>query len=324
MVRSKDSVNHFLKAASRLTSIEEAAVEGYSTASSGSSGSSGQSGTPGSKSKSSSSSSAESETLRACQRLQQQQQQQQQQKNSSSKYPNIDFLENDVNLWDAFFLRSKNSGRLRSVLMKPFAPPPPAPPPPLPVEEYLRYRPQSSSRRVPIHDADSLRMLLPQAHRHLLPNPAATTSTTATATTSPLTHTCQSMSNLQLRSNPDGEKQKWSPAGVVREAWPSVEIATTPEVVVRLRRPSRRSSSENRTEQRNLNALNNNDEDEELEDFAAKRRSYHPQDYLSKLLTRSSHSGRKSDFPKVIFLIILHAKLLSHFWFTKEVPILVG
>jgi len=248
MVRSKDTVNHFLKAASRLTSIEEAAVEGYSTTSSGSSGSSGQTGTgtPGK-----SSSSAESATLTSGQR-QQQQQQQQQQQNSSAKYPNIDFLENDVSLWDAFFLRSKNSGRFQSVLRQ-AVPPPPAPPP-LPVEEYLRYRPQPA-RRVPIHDADSLRMLLPQAHKHLLPNAAATVASSTTSTPSPVTQASQSMSKLQIRSpkevvdeNVVGTKQKWSPAGVVREAWPAVENLTSPipPVVVRRRRPSRRSSSANR------------------------------------------------------------------------------
>ena len=242
MVRSKDTANHFLKAASRLTSIEEAAVEGYSTASSGSSGSSGQTGTPGK-----SSSSAESATLTSGQR-QQLQQQQQQQQNSSAKYPNIDFLENDVSLWDAFFLRSKNSGRFQSVLRQ-AVPPPPAPPP-LPVEEYLRYRPQPA-RRVPNHDADSLRMLLPQAHKHLLPNAVVSS---ATSTPSPVTQACQSLSKLQVRPSKEcvdenvGAKQKWSPAGVVREAWPAVENLTSPipPVVIRRRRPSRRSSSANR------------------------------------------------------------------------------
>ena len=301
MVRSKDTVNIFLKNASRLTSIEEAVQEGYSTASSGSSGSSGRAGAAGK-----SSSSAESATLTSVQRQQQQQQQQQ-----NSKYPNIDFLENDVSLWDAFFLRSKTSGRFQSVL-RPTVPPPPAPPPTLPVEEYLRYGPQSS-RRVPIHDADSLRTLLPQAHKHLLA--ASSTSTTATTTPapSPLSQACQSMSKLQLRNEDEnGAKQKWSPAGVVREAWPVVEDVTTspvPPVVVRRRRPSRRSSSAHNSEQRNLNALNNNDENEEddQDDVVAKRRSYHPQDFLSKLLTRSSHSGRKSDFPKVTFLFLIFA-----------------
>lgn len=309
MVRSKDTVNLFLKNASRLTSIEEAAQEGYSTASSGSSGSSGQAGATGK-----SSSSAESATLTSAQR-QRHQQQQQQQQNSSSKYPNIDFLENDVSLWDAFFLRSKTSGRFQSVL-RPSVPPPPAPPPALPVEEYLRFGPQSS-RRVPIHDADSLRTLLPQAHRHLLAPSTATTTTTSTPAPSPLSQASQSMSKLQLRATNDddnGAKQKWSPAGVVREAWPAVDDITSspvPPIVVRRRRPSRRSSSANSTEQRNLNALNNNDENEEddQDDVVAKRRSYHPQDFLSKVLTRSSHNGRKSDFPKVIYFVL--SKLLN-------------
>lgn len=301
---SKDSVNMFLKnAASRLTSIEEAAVEGYSTASSGSSGSSGQATNEGK-------SSSDSATLTSGQR-----QQQQKQLSTPSKYPNIDFLENDVSLWDAFFLRGKTSGRFKSVL-RPTAPPPPAPPPPLPVEEYLQCRPKSSRRRIPIHDADSLRTLLPQAHKHLL-----TPSTATSSVASPASVASQSMSKLNLRSGDDkscdsdkGAKQKWSPAGVVREAWPSVDESSSPvpPFVVRRRRPSRRSSSANSSEQRNLNALNNNDEnnvdddnnedEDDCDDVIAKRRSFHPQDFLSKLLTRSSHQGRKSDFPKVIFL----------------------
>ena len=316
---NKDSVNLFIKNASRLTSIEEAPVEGYSTASSGSSGSSGQATNEGKTS------SSESATLTPSQRQRQQLLQEQQQRDS--KYPNIDFLENDVSLWDAFFLRSKTSGRFQSVL-RPTAPPPPAPPPPLPVEEYLRYRPHSS-RRVPIHDADSLRTLLPQAHKHLLtPTP---TSTTTTATPSPVTAASQSMSKLQLRSGGDeksvdtdigGAKQKWAPPCVVREAWTSVDEMSSPSqpFVVRRRRPSRRSSSANSCEQRNLNALNNNDEnsvdiddDVDVDDIVAKRRSFHPQDFLSKLLTRSSQHSRKSDFPKVrvIYCYLPNSKILN-------------
>ena len=128
---NKDSVNFLIKNASRLTSIEEAAVEGYSTASSGSSGSSGQATNEGKTS------SSESATLTSGQRQRQQLQQEQQR---DSKYPNIDFLENDVSLWDAFFLRSKTSGRFQSVL-RPTAPPPPAPPPPLPVRRQRWSRP---------------------------------------------------------------------------------------------------------------------------------------------------------------------------------------
>ena len=43
-------------------------------------------------------------------------------------YPTLDFLENDVGLWDTFFSHSKNSGhKFQSVLR-----------PPLPIEEYLK------------------------------------------------------------------------------------------------------------------------------------------------------------------------------------------
>ena len=122
-------------------------------------------------------------------------------------YPDLDFLENDVGLWDAFFCsKTKYSSVLR---------------PPLPIEEYLKNKQQPqvkaaavpnirsippltavsassgqpsadaslSSARPPIHDTDSLRTLLPAAQKHLLP-------VVDPSRASPITQVCQSMSKL--------------------------------------------------------------------------------------------------------------------------------
>ena len=139
-------------------------------------------------------------------------------------YPDLDFLENDVGLWDTFFC---NKTKFQSVLR-----------PPLPIEEYLKNQQQprppilrpaeaalgppalgpallgpalggqeplllaaeaaavtsppaisGPSARPPIHDTDSLRTLLPAAQKHLLPveNPMKA---------SPITQVCQSLSKL--------------------------------------------------------------------------------------------------------------------------------
>ena len=132
-------------------------------------------------------------------------------------YPDLNFLENDVGLWDTFFC---NKSKFQSVLR-----------PPLPIEEYLKNQqqprppilrpeafgpaapgpvvlgsalgqeplllaeaavaspPAGPSARPPIHDTDSLRTLLPAAQKHLLPveNPMKA---------SPITQVCQSLSKL--------------------------------------------------------------------------------------------------------------------------------
>ena len=44
-------------------------------------------------------------------------------------YPDLDFLENDVGLWDTFFSHGKNSNKFQSVLR-----------PPLPIDEYLKQK----------------------------------------------------------------------------------------------------------------------------------------------------------------------------------------
>ena len=77
----------------------------------------------------------------------------------------VDFLENDVGLWDAFFMHSKNSSKHQSVLK-----------PALPVDEYLQdhlRRGGSGSRSgggssAEIRDLNSLRVLLPSSQKHLI------------------------------------------------------------------------------------------------------------------------------------------------------------
>ena len=264
MMRSKDTVNHFLKNASKLTSIEEAAGE-------------------------SSSSSNDAPTLRK------QQRQSHRQKSAPPRmYPDLSFLENDVTLWDAFFLHGKQQQhRPQSVLQSP-----------LPVAAYLRDHnrrkiksavnsPSSPSVRRPattsgiVRDSDSLRKLLPTAHKHLL-GPESSPSAAA----SPITQMCESMSRVQCAERPsihDIQNQAIknlfkNPVTVVKvkEAW--TEQPT--EVVMRRSR-----------KEKNLNVINNNGE-HSTEELASKRRSYHPQDYLSKVLD-PSELRKKPEFPKV-------------------------
>merc|ERR1719166_957341 len=76
----------------------------------------------------------------------------------ASDLPTLDFLENDVGLWDAFF--TKTSSKHQSVL-RPAA---------LPVDEYL----QDHLRRGGEHqvrDLSSLRVLLPSSQKHLAAPP---------------------------------------------------------------------------------------------------------------------------------------------------------
>ena len=90
-------------------------------------------------------------------------------------YPDLDFLENDVGLWDTFFSHGKNSSKFQSVLR-----------PPLPIDEYLKQKsnpsgggsaetpvcshnlpqktgstPASENPKPIIYDSASLRTLLP-------------------------------------------------------------------------------------------------------------------------------------------------------------------
>eukprot|EP00095_Tigriopus_kingsejongensis_P007243 maker-scaffold435_size171904-snap-gene-0.29 protein:Tk07243 transcript:maker-scaffold435_size171904-snap-gene-0.29-mRNA-1 annotation:"hypothetical protein KGM_08503" len=296
MMRSKDTVNQFLKTASRqLTSIEEAAAEhgGLSGASSSqashSEGSAQVAGNPVNTDTVKRRPPTSKATTPSSNR-------------SSRAYPDLDFLENDVSLWDAFFLHSKNSSKFQSVLK----------PPPLPLETYLQQRtPNPKSRR--IRNSESLRTLLPEPQKHLL-------GSMEEARSSPISQVCNSLSRLHtadhrvMRSQDiqneaiksmfnqrQGTSTTNDPVQVVKvkEAW--TEAPEKEQVVLR-----RRSRGQLRDDA-NLNLINNNNQSGSVEG-ASKRRSYHPQDYLSQVLQppttpiSASMSGRiprrPSEFPK--------------------------
>ena len=70
-----------------------------------------------------------------------------------------DFLENDVGLWDAFFVNSKNSSKHQSVLK-----------PSLPVDDYLQDHMRRGGK-TEIRDLSSLQVLLPASQKHLIVPP---------------------------------------------------------------------------------------------------------------------------------------------------------
>ncbi|XP_059082222.1 uncharacterized protein LOC131879802 isoform X2 [Tigriopus californicus] len=304
MMRSKDTVNQFLKTASRqLTSIEETAVEHGSSSGAGSSQASHSEANSSANKVSGTIYAQDTNTVKRRPPL----------PSSSSKattpssnrssraYPDLDFLENDVGLWDAFFLHSKNSSKFQSVLR----------PPPLPVESYLQRSSRTQGRQ--IQNSESLRTLLPDPQKHLLPSPSEN------ARSSPISQVCQSLSRLQaadhrvMRSQDIQNEaiksmfnQKYQQPNAddvqvvkVKEAW--TEAPEKEQVVLRVR-PSRKGK-----EDANLNLINNNNQTSS-EVGASKRRSYIPQDYLSQVLQQpttplsSSTSGRiprrPSEFPK--------------------------
>ena len=248
MMRSKDTVNHFLKTAKQqqLNPIGEHSIlskEG---------GGSIKRSTP--------------TTPSSC---------------SSSRRPDLGFLENDVGLWDAFFLHEKNSAKYASVLP--------------PYDDYLRKRKSVTS---PVTDADSLRLLLPpSAQKHV----------------GPVQQVCMSMSRLGLHdATNEVIKSMTEPVKVVKvkEAWAAVPEVATPTTTsadwstgidqdqsngVVKRRVKNRS-------QQNLNLINNNNNNSNSEeDSGKKRRSYHPTEYLSNVLTTTQRKSRRSaeGFPKV-------------------------
>ena len=354
MMRSKDTVNQYLKsagavgssaeaaaaaaAAARLTSIQEdAGSEGSSresTLRSDATGASPSAATPQTPSKS-----------------------------SGKRYPDLNFLEDDVGLWDAFFLHSRNSSKFHSVLGRqqqqqqqqqgrqqqqqgsPDGSSSHRAPPPLPVEEYLQQQQQQQRPHsgYNIQDLDSLRTLLPQAQRHLLPPPIPTPDQARP----PLAQVCQSLSRLHIHQQQasggaanahdaqnqaikslfNQQQQQQQPAeGVqvvkVREAWAPDASAEkeTAQVVVRRRSKSGRNSGRAPQGEQDLNLINNNGEDAApaptKEEMAAKRRSFHPTDHLSRAFEQggggSSGSSRRggggavarrarrpSNFPKV-------------------------
>ena len=68
-----------------------------------------------------------------------------------------DFLENDVGLWDAFFMHSKNSSKFQSVLK-----------PSLPVCDYMQDHLRRGGGKTEVRDLKSLQVLLPSAQAQLV------------------------------------------------------------------------------------------------------------------------------------------------------------
>ena len=107
----------------------------------------------------------------------------------------------------------------------------------------------------------------------------------------------------------------------VKQAWTASPEAATSIEVVRRRKKSEPGCST--AEARNLNVINNNNNgSSEGADLNLKRRSYHPQDYLSQVLEPTTSENtipsaatssrlKRKDFPKVNAKIIqemLHSK----------------
>lgn len=239
-------------------------------------------------------------------------------------YPSLDFLENDVGLWDTFFSHSKNtSHRFTSVLTRQ--------PPALPIDEYLKNeakinqpikvaeppKQQPLEAATVIYDSASLRALLPAAQRHLVPNAGATGAAEEDHhRSSPITQICQSLSKLHWTEKSYAKNNDMSSSGSGGDAAATVKMVKVKqawtdqpsEVVMR-----RRSRKKSEPSERNLNLINNNNGSSEAADLNLKRRSYHPQDYLSQVLdpslnevvvnaAASSAKMKRRDFPKVITL----------------------
>ena len=247
---------------------------------------------------------------------------------SVRKYPDLNFLENDVGLWDAFFMHGKNSSKFPSVLRHPQQPPPPPPHAVAPAAsaDYstssataasaMRHPHQRQKRNsIPaVLDSESLRTLLPpSAHKHLL---ADETDGSGGGRASPITQVCQSMSRLTSKNDLENEaiksmfgqqqQQRLHVKGEdgvkvvrVKEAW--AEVPAREQVVMRRARKEK--------DERNMNLINNNDSQQQQQrqqDSGTKRRSYHPQDYLSQVLVQEGegeprHRGRRrgGTVPKV-------------------------
>ncbi|XP_023327094.1 uncharacterized protein LOC111700428 [Eurytemora carolleeae] len=231
-------------------------------------------------------------------------------KRRSGNFPELDFLEDDCALWDAFFTNSRTGGKHSSVLR-----------PQLPVEDYLRRAGSASVR-----DVKSLRVLLPVSQKHLLPSKQTKSPIAQILGKIPLhrwfrqKQVCESLSRLNTSQyTPEKEcgGSETLPLEVVKvkEAW-----APQPEhIQAYIKHWQRENTGDN-----NLNLVNNNErsrdemkEDEgrqsrtrttsvqrrlKSEEKTMKRRSYHPQDGLSQLLMSPGDvrlsSFKTTSFPK--------------------------
>ena len=118
-------------------------------------------------------------------------------------YPELDFLENDLGLWDTFFHHSKNASKFHSVLNTPGlnargrsgerTPGATASTPQLPLGDYMRNRAQSTPK---LMDEESLLTLLPNSSKHLV---YSSDSNSNKAT--PISQVCMSLSQLRVRDS---------------------------------------------------------------------------------------------------------------------------
>jgi len=190
---------------------------------------------------------------------------------SGGDLPTLDFLENDVGVWDAFFMHSKNSTKFPGVLT-----------PALPVEEYLAAgASRSGSGKQEIRDVSSLRVLLPSSQKYLV------LKTSGSGKASPIRQV----------------KEAWVPGpekvqGYVPD-WESYQRQSE-KTSKMLRMRDHRVHQDHAVHQDHrvhqddskLNLLNNNKSSQE--EKTSKRRSYHPQDFLSKVLSSPSPLDDKS------------------------------
>jgi len=257
-MKSKDAVNNFLKtASSKLTSIEE----NSELSSGGSSTEPTVRPIPRQRSVSSRSSMSTSPSLGSSFSKRT--------SRASTDLPTLDFLENDVGLWDAFFMHSKNSSKFQSVLK-----------PALPVDEYLQDHLRRGGRNTEVRDPESR-------------------ADEAGDKASPIRQICSSLS--QLNTSQKHQQNEHNLAVKISQGDTGHQIPRSlPKSTVKLRP---------RTADTNLNLINNNksreeEEEEEKKMKVSKRRSYHPQDFLSKILTSPSDElvlrklKRSNGFPK--------------------------
>ena len=148
----------------------------------------------------------------------------------------------------------------------------------------------AASRNPAIYDTASLKALLPAAQKHLVSSGSG-----SERFSSPISQVCQSLSKINLQGPLERSYVKNDEENIkIKTAWPST---SSPEAVEVVRRRKKSEASADT----NLNLINNNGSSS-TEDMSLKRRSYHPQDYLSKVLqpeTRHTSASKRRDFPKV-------------------------
>jgi len=218
---------------------------------------------------------------------------------TSTDLPSLDFLENEVGLWDAFFSNTRSSSKHSSVLR----------PDPLPMEDYLQDQAKRSKSKPEIQDLSSLRLLLPSSQKHLIPTQSETDQLVTSIGTMKFERDQHNAAiKQQLQPKVVQVKEAWVPLpehvqGYVPD-WDSYQRQSdkTSQIL------KKRHTSDGSAGDKNLNLINNNrSSQDEKEEKQNKRRSYHPQDFLSKVLTSPAdsagskdigHRMRSSGFPK--------------------------